>query len=40
MDEKPTILIIDDEVKVIDIVKILLESKGYLVLTAENGEDG
>ncbi|MDP2813913.1 MAG: response regulator transcription factor [Erysipelotrichaceae bacterium] len=40
MNEKPTILIIDDEVKIIEIVKTFLESRGYLVLTAENGEDG
>lgn len=40
MNEKPTILIIDDEVKIIEIVKTFLESKGYFVLTAENGEDG
>lgn len=40
MNEKPTILIIDDEVKIIEIVKTFLESKGYVVLTADNGEDG
>lgn len=40
MNDKPTILIIDDEVKIIEIVKTFLESRGYLVLTAENGEDG
>lgn len=40
MNEKPTILIIDDETKIIEIVKTFLESKGFSVLTAENGEDG
>lgn len=40
MVEKPTILIIDDEIKIIEIVKTFLESKGFTVLTAENGEDG
>lgn len=40
MNEKSTILIIDDETKIIEIVKTFLESKGYKVLTAENGEFG
>ena len=31
------ILIVDDEAKIIDVVKSYLESKGYSVLTAENG---
>jgi len=40
MNEKPTILIIDDEAKIIEIVRTFLESKGYKVITAENGELG
>lgn len=40
MNEKPTILIIDDEVKIIEVVKTFLESKGYKVITADNGEVG
>lgn len=40
MDEKPTILIIDDEIKILEIVKTFLESKGYNVLCAITGEDG
>jgi DNA-binding response OmpR family regulator len=31
------ILIVDDEIKIIDVVKSYLESKGFFVLTAENG---
>jgi DNA-binding response OmpR family regulator len=40
MIEQQTILIIDDEAKIIEIVKTFLESKGYKVITAENGEIG
>lgn len=39
-NEKRTILIIDDESKIIEVVKSFLELKGYAVLTAENGEHG
>lgn len=40
MDEKPTILIIDDEVKITEVVKIFLEAKGFSVIIAKNGEVG
>ncbi|KAF0224466.1 MAG: two component transcriptional regulator [Erysipelotrichaceae bacterium] len=40
MNNKPTILIIDDEVKIIEIVKAFLETKGYNILSAETGELG
>lgn len=32
------ILIVDDEVKIVDVVKSFLESKGFTVFSAENGE--
>lgn len=38
--EKATILVIDDELKIIDIVKTFLESQGYRVISATNGEEG
>jgi DNA-binding response OmpR family regulator len=31
------ILIVDDEVKIIEVVKSFLESKGFMILSAENG---
>lgn len=34
----PKILIIDDEYKILDVIKALLESKGYIAFTAENAE--
>ena len=33
-----TILAVDDEIKILDVVKSFLESKGFTVITAENGE--
>lgn len=32
-----TILVVDDEIKIIEVVKSYLESKGFSILTAENG---
>jgi DNA-binding response OmpR family regulator len=32
------ILVVDDEIKIIDVVKSFLESKGFLVFSAENGK--
>lgn len=32
-----TILVVDDEIKIIEVVKSYLESKGFIILTAENG---
>lgn len=40
MDEPKKILLIDDEVNLQQLVKIVLGSKGYLVETADNGQDG
>lgn len=34
--EARKILVVDDEVKILEVVKALLESKGYIVFTAEN----
>jgi len=34
-----TILVVDDEIKIIEVVKSYLESKGFKVLTAINGKD-
>jgi DNA-binding response OmpR family regulator len=39
MNTKPAILIVDDEVKILDIVKSYLENSGYRTLTAVNGRD-
>lgn len=39
MEIKKKILIVDDEVKIIEVVKSLLESKGYEVFFAENARD-
>jgi two-component system, OmpR family, alkaline phosphatase synthesis response regulator PhoP len=36
----PKILLIDDDVDIVDAVKIVLESKGYRVITANEGEAG
>jgi DNA-binding response OmpR family regulator len=33
------ILVVDDEVKILEVVKSFLESKGFTVFTAENGEE-
>lgn len=33
------ILVVDDETKILDVVKSFLESKGYEVFTAENGKE-
>lgn len=34
------ILLVDDDIDLLDQNKLLLESKGYEVITAESGEDG
>ncbi len=36
---KKKILVVDDEIDIVDIVKIFLEGKGYEVVCAYNGED-
>jgi DNA-binding response OmpR family regulator len=38
--EKGTILIIDDEPKIVDVLSSFLQSKGFSVLSAEDGEKG
>lgn len=38
MASKGTILVVDDERKMLEIVKAYLEKEGYFVLTAERGE--
>lgn len=35
--DKKKVLVVDDEVKILDVIKSFLESKGYAVFTAENG---
>jgi len=40
IDNKGTILIIDDEKNIIEVVATFLRSKGFQVLSAENGEIG
>jgi len=38
MDTPPKILIVDDEVKILELVKETLENKGYQTVTANNGD--
>ncbi len=40
MDEQKRILLIDDEINLQQLVKVVLSSKGYNVTTADNGKDG
>ena len=37
---KPTILIVDDEPDILELVKYNLDKEGYEVHTAENGQEG
>jgi len=37
-NQTKTILVVDDEVKILEVVRALLESKGYTVFTAENAD--
>jgi DNA-binding response OmpR family regulator len=39
MKTKPTVLVVDDERKILEVVKSYLLREGYRVLTAENGKD-
>lgn len=39
MKEQPRILIVDDEEFNLDIMKDFLEGEGYLIVSAENGEE-
>ncbi|MBR0598747.1 response regulator transcription factor [Sinanaerobacter chloroacetimidivorans] len=38
-EEKKKVLIVDDEAKILDVVKSFLETKGYIVYSAENGRE-
>ena len=40
MDEEKKILLIDDEIDLQQLIKVVLSSKGYNVTTADNGLDG
>lgn len=40
MEERKTVLIVEDEKSIVDIVRFNLEKEGYGVLTAYDGEDG
>ena len=40
MDEQKRILLIDDEINLQQLVKVVLSAKGYNVTTADNGKDG
>tara|TARA_A100001015_G_C15040556_1_gene739340 strand:+ start:2611 stop:3012 length:402 start_codon:yes stop_codon:yes gene_type:complete len=37
---KKTILVIDDDLSILETVKLLLETEGYKILTASSGQDG
>src|SRR3989338_1228715 len=40
MGKPKTILIVEDEVELVEMVKMQLEAHGYKIITAYNGEDG
>ena len=40
MNEKKTILIVDDDADVVSTVELILESEGYRVISASNGDEG
>ena len=37
---KKTILVIDDDIDLVEIIRVTLESQGYSVIDAQNGEQG
>ncbi|GHT79780.1 DNA-binding response regulator [Spirochaetia bacterium] len=39
MNQKPVVLVVDDEIKILEIVKSYLEKSGYQALTANNGRE-
>jgi DNA-binding response OmpR family regulator len=39
MNQKPTILLVDDEQKVLELITFRLQLLGYRVITAQSGED-
>lgn len=40
MDTRKQILVIEDDKDILEVLKDLLESEGYQVVTAENGQEG
>ena len=40
MSQKPVLLVIDDELGILDTLRILLKGEGYEVITALDGEQG
>jgi DNA-binding response OmpR family regulator len=40
MQDRQTVLVVDDEIKILNLVKAYLEMEGFLVLCAENGSRG
>lgn len=40
MDAKKTVLLVDDDYDLLDINRMALEHAGFMVLTADNGEEG
>ena len=40
MEQKRTVLIVEDEKSIVDILRFNLEKEGYAVLTAYDGESG
>jgi DNA-binding NtrC family response regulator len=40
MEDRPTILLIEDELQLRENLQLLLQSAGYQVITAANGEEG
>lgn len=39
MDDGKKVLIVDDEIKIIEVIKALLENKGFIVFMAENAKE-
>ncbi len=40
MDERKKILLVDDDIDLLEQNKMLIESKGYEVITANSGKEG
>ena len=40
MSQKPVLLVIDDEMGILDTLRILLKGEGYEVITAQGGKAG
>jgi DNA-binding response OmpR family regulator len=40
MNQKPSVLVIDDESGILDTLRILLKKEGFEVLTAQGGKAG